>query len=385
MTHIHPSRMAITYFTRLPNLQTQIMFLDEVDNVDYRYKTVRFESFKNWPVTYIKPARLAAAGFYFTGKGDLVKCFYCHLELYKWIEGDNPIINHRRFSPTCRFIRNILYDNQSVDFDLNTVLSLTKEDTSTSESYDMERDCFTIKTEKAKHSSYSSYSLRIDTFENWPTSKTQTKEQLAEAGFFYTGVKDHVTCFYCGLGLSEWEDNDDPWKLHALWMNTCLYLREIKGQEYVDSFNIVEKRYLREIVSTFFYLFYISIFNCNNYCYTKEGPSSQDVETASESTIEENSGSNSGASNIHSDVESLLNNMSALSTTDKNNITSSSTETNSSTSTELMCLLCCKNERNVLFMSCGHVVACAECSKKLNDICPICRKLILGVLSVKYK
>ncbi|XP_012227195.1 death-associated inhibitor of apoptosis 1-like [Linepithema humile] len=369
--------MTLTFFKTLSNLQMQInIFIDEVDNVDYQYKAVRLESFKNWPITYIKPEKLAAAGFYFTGQDDKVKCFDCRLELYKWKEGDDPMMNHRSFSPTCRFICNVPY-NILVDFELSTSLSkdketqiLTKEDTNASGLSNMERDWFTNKLEMAKHPYYSMYSLRLDTFQNWPTSKTQTKEQLAEAGFFYAGNhqnNDHVLCFYCGLGLGDWQNGDNPWKLHALWMPDCFYLLEIKGQEYVNSFQISEESYLRQI----------------------ETQLSQDIEaTSSESAIKENSGSNSGISNISSDVESMLRNMSTLSVKDNSNITKSShTKTKSSSSIaesteKLLCEFCYDNKRDIAFMSCMHIVACFKCSKKF-EICPICRQKILYRMPVK--
>jgi E3 ubiquitin-protein ligase XIAP len=51
---------------------------------------------------------------------------------------------------------------------------------------------------------------------------------MAEARFFHTFREDHVVCFYCGVGLSDWKD-EDPWKRHALWTNGCPYLMEKKG------------------------------------------------------------------------------------------------------------------------------------------------------------
>ncbi|GBP63407.1 Death-associated inhibitor of apoptosis 1 [Eumeta japonica] len=42
-------------------------------------------------------------------------------------------------------------------------------------------------------------------------------EDLADAGFFYTGRSDKTLCFYCGGGLRDWKDNDNPWEEHAVW------------------------------------------------------------------------------------------------------------------------------------------------------------------------
>jgi len=56
---------------------------------------------------------------------------------------------------------------------------------------------------------------------------------MAEAGFFRTYKNHHVLCFHCGIGLSDWKDEDDPWMKHALWTNECAYLVEKKGVNYI--------------------------------------------------------------------------------------------------------------------------------------------------------
>ncbi|XP_068987662.1 putative inhibitor of apoptosis, partial [Bombus flavifrons] len=46
---------------------------------DFRFEAVRRSSFRNWPVSFIDPVSLAAAGFYYTGEADIVRCFECQL------------------------------------------------------------------------------------------------------------------------------------------------------------------------------------------------------------------------------------------------------------------------------------------------------------------
>lgn len=75
---------------------------DEVDNVDYRFEAARLASYQNWPLPFMEPAKLAAAGFHYTGDGDKVKCFECQVEICQWVEGDNPMADHQRWSGRCR-------------------------------------------------------------------------------------------------------------------------------------------------------------------------------------------------------------------------------------------------------------------------------------------
>jgi len=63
-----------------------------------------------------------------------------------------------------------------------------------------------VTMEQIRHLKYSSYEHRLNTFENWSKSKMQTKQQIAEARFFYTNRKDLLMCFHCGLGLDDWSE-----------------------------------------------------------------------------------------------------------------------------------------------------------------------------------
>jgi hypothetical protein len=39
---------------------------------------------------------MAAAGFYFTNKRDVVCCAFCAVEIGQWEKTDNPITEHQR-------------------------------------------------------------------------------------------------------------------------------------------------------------------------------------------------------------------------------------------------------------------------------------------------
>ena len=43
---------------------------------------------------------------------------------------------------------------------------------------------------------------------------------------FYIGVGDSVKCFYCGVALQHWEENDDVWTEHKKWFPFCLFVAE---------------------------------------------------------------------------------------------------------------------------------------------------------------
>lgn len=84
------------------------------------------------------------------------------------------------------------------------------------------------------------FDKRMETFQNWTNSKSSI--ELAKCGFYYLGTNDKVACFYCGIGLHEWQKDDDPWIEHALYSNKCLFLLLNKSQAKNLRSTIVEEK-----------------------------------------------------------------------------------------------------------------------------------------------
>ena len=49
--------------------------------------------------------------------------------------------------------------------------------------------------------------------------------------------------------------------------------------------------------------------------------------------------------------------------------------------TERTCKICMDDESNMLFLPCGHLVTCSECSKTVSKCC-ICKKTIKRIIRV---
>jgi hypothetical protein len=91
------------------------------------------------------------------------------------------------------------------------------------------------RVKKAENVEYTSYESRLKSFATWPRYMTQTSDQLADAGFYYTGEDDFTTCHYCGVRIGHWRPGEDPWEQHAIWSSTCSYLLTVQGWEYVNN------------------------------------------------------------------------------------------------------------------------------------------------------
>lgn len=62
---------------------------------------------------------------------------------------------------------------------------------------------------------------RLRTFRNWPHPQSPPPKIMAEAGFYYTGQRDLVKCFFCNQDLEKWEAADDPWNEHTRHSTNC--------------------------------------------------------------------------------------------------------------------------------------------------------------------
>ncbi|XP_075917591.1 baculoviral IAP repeat-containing protein 7-like [Petromyzon marinus] len=61
----------------------------------------RIRSFASWPYkANVSPHELAYAGFYYSGHGDLVRCFSCDGRLQEWALGDSAWHEHAKWFPS---------------------------------------------------------------------------------------------------------------------------------------------------------------------------------------------------------------------------------------------------------------------------------------------
>jgi hypothetical protein len=71
----------------------------------------RLKTFDNWPVSFISKNDMAAAGFYFLGREDWVRCPFCGVQIGDWAPGDEPLSSHKRGASNCSFARGYFPQN----------------------------------------------------------------------------------------------------------------------------------------------------------------------------------------------------------------------------------------------------------------------------------
>ncbi|XP_050169620.1 baculoviral IAP repeat-containing protein 7 isoform X1 [Myiozetetes cayanensis] len=375
----------------------------------------RLRTFQRWPRSSpVSPRDLVEAGFFYVGPRDEVQCFCCGGVLKDWRPGDCPIIEHLNFFPSCKYICGEDVGNQemlSLQEIFDTVdgqfLSLLQGIVSEETALPNEPEYPEMVTEE----------MRLSTFQNWPQNSDIHPEQLARAGFFYTGRGDVVRCFYCDGGVRSWSFGDDPWREHAKWYPECEFLLHSKGREFVNS---VQETFSTTVLAP-----------RHSWDQTEQdSPPSQDPLSAWEelahpsqdqrnivhnvlqmgfdptcvANLVENKFRLMGAFYLSESelISDLLQSGRAGSSgavgsrdpvwreagTSREEMQSGqqkeSDESQLSTEEQLrrlqeerMCKVCLDRDVSVVFVPCGHLVACGECALNLR-LCPICRAVIQG-------
>ncbi|XP_075167676.1 death-associated inhibitor of apoptosis 1-like [Haematobia irritans] len=90
----------------------------------FHREDARLETFDIWPVDCISRNALAMTGTFYTGEADIVKCYFCKVEIYSWKQTDDPISEHLRLSINCPLLRRCTTNNVPINsIELNQMLS----------------------------------------------------------------------------------------------------------------------------------------------------------------------------------------------------------------------------------------------------------------------
>ncbi|MDP0563024.1 MAG: RING-HC finger protein [Candidatus Endonucleobacter sp. (ex Gigantidas childressi)] len=285
----------------------------------YTTYQARIESYVNWPwqEALQTPQDLAEAGYFYTGVGDVVRCFFCDIGLAEWGSHDLPWQEHARHASDCWFLKTTK-GQQYVD--------------------EVQKIWKTIYD--PKHKFFENEQNRLNSFDHWRTDIEQTPQMLADAGFYCVKEKDLVRCHYCDGGVRNWEPGYDPWEQHAEYFGLCKFLMKVKGLNYIKGIqNAARQRVLAE---------------------NMEGQQAQQIIGGNRAR---------SSANIwrvqNEPVETQAPNMEQLK------------EENKKLKEGMECMKCKNNKAVMLFKECGHRVLCEPCSDNVKN-CPVpeCNKKI---------
>jgi baculoviral IAP repeat-containing protein 7/8 len=151
---------------------------------------------------------------------------------------------------------------------------------------------------------------------------------MAQAGFFYHGYVDQVSCFHCGVDLNGWKLHDDPWTEHAAHAGECPFLNEMKTRDFIET-AIMRRDFSMQS-------------RTENYVANALHKFDQDLVLEAIHSLEDPITS---AAELHEEV---------------------------ARHTNKTCCICSDRAVQIVFQPCNHLAACDKCSKKCHN-CPICR------------
>nr|XP_022292109.1 baculoviral IAP repeat-containing protein 3-like isoform X2 [Crassostrea virginica]XP_022292110.1 baculoviral IAP repeat-containing protein 3-like isoform X2 [Crassostrea virginica]XP_022292112.1 baculoviral IAP repeat-containing protein 3-like isoform X2 [Crassostrea virginica]XP_022292113.1 baculoviral IAP repeat-containing protein 3-like isoform X2 [Crassostrea virginica]XP_022292114.1 baculoviral IAP repeat-containing protein 3-like isoform X2 [Crassostrea virginica]XP_022292115.1 bacul len=307
-------------------------------------------------------------------------------------------------------------------------------------------DINTFPRPEAKYPGYAQMGKRAASYRNWPQTAKQVPNNLMDAGFFYTGQADSVRCFMCGTGLRNWDPEDEPWVEHARWAPECYYVRDKKGQDFINLVQVaVRQQQMQEAleqqsdslareatdiaadclppnIDT-------DIQNNTPSTQQQQLPSGRKPPTNAErknpllsdaaqsvlamgylprivkiavDKVLETKGwdgmSGSNIANVVFDMEEsgeidhekcFVPKVESDQDWKKKNSDSMPesskelVEKNTEMRERTMCILCCEERVSITFLPCGHLVSCAQCSPALKN-CPVCREGIKGTVRIFF-
>lgn len=185
----------------------------------------RTYTFMNWPSITPSAQEMACAGWWYTNIADRVVCIHCDAMFHNWTENDNPYEIHRLKSPCCYYVR--MKEESETPRTTTNQTPLTEANTTLTQASNGQAIA------DAVHANYAQIFTRRDTFKSWPEKEPTNLpsiDSFVDAGFFYTGDKTIVRCFYCNGALRNWQASDDPKVEHARWFPRCSYIRQFIGE-----------------------------------------------------------------------------------------------------------------------------------------------------------
>lgn len=215
---------------------------------------------------------------------------------------------------------------------------------------------------------------RLRTFVNFPKTCPITPRQFALWGHSYSGDGDRVTCAFCRRGMFNWEPSDSVYGEHRKHYSACPLarhlLREIDADRTATTASpslapavraLVELGCRQADVSTVYNLFSDRSREDTAAAATLTATTSTpSVDTLARTIFQIQNGPHVAA---HVSAKEQ----------DIRFIEDSLRTENSKRRQAKICVVCRRNEVNILFLPCKHIVCCSECYDTAGFVlCCVC-------------
>ncbi|RXG54980.1 Baculoviral IAP repeat-containing protein 7-A, partial [Armadillidium vulgare] len=249
---------------------------------------------------------------------------------------------------------------------------------------------------------YANKNDRLTTFDKWPENVLthQSPEDLAEAGFLYTGIADFVVCFSCGQMIGIFEKDDIAWIEHAKFSPYCRYLLYKKNpiqieNEYfqtkeVSNFLLPMDQYDQNKKNTDKNITDEKVVEKKEDATTRQCGGEDDREKKIIKSIKENSEMEEKNYSLLRDRHQYDNKKLTTTTTtniDDENIVKEKEETKRQINDaeeggekKKICIIdkcreCLDKPSEIVYLPCAHMILCVSCTLSLKN-CPSCKEKI---------
>jgi len=214
-----------------------------------------------------------------------------------------------------------------------------------------------------RHPKYVTEPARLKSYSLWPPALPQKPDDLAKAGFFYTGYSDQVKCFYCDGGLESWEPSDSPWMEHIKWFSECAFVKmqqkdekmqHHEGKSDKDNEDLKESTKFPGITDAPLDSKYLNKLPIEDVQYKDEEISSGN------SQCETCFNQSDSIKPVNDELKGLQREVETL-------------------REERNCKICLEKEASIVFLPCGHLCTCTNCAPALQK-CAVCRVPIQGLV-----
>uniref|UniRef100_A0A2C9JCA3 RING-type domain-containing protein n=1 Tax=Biomphalaria glabrata TaxID=6526 RepID=A0A2C9JCA3_BIOGL len=268
---------------------------------------------------------------------------------------------------------------------------------------------------------YIRFEKRLESFVGWLSGNILSPATLARNGFFYAGYSDCVRCYYCGIGLKSWKLGDDVVTEHQRFRPNCHFLIKLLASDFNVRPGGYQMPSQEEILDS--HESQESAGRISSTCSPRGTAMDNNVVaclTSSETELKVTLLPSESPVQIGCDIvvmQALVSQPEYSSIDQKSEAgeinPNSTDQTSSSLKTErnalseggpqavqditvrllqeekkrlealMQCKVCSKNPIKSLFLPCGDLYACQECSGNLSH-CPQCNKKILATVTTYF-
>ncbi|XP_074072660.1 baculoviral IAP repeat-containing protein 2-like [Macrotis lagotis] len=372
------------HFPNCPFLENQIQAISSfnVSNLSMDSYAARVKTFVTWPPQIpVHPEQLASAGFYYVGCNDDVKCFSCDGGLRCWESGDDPWVEHAKWFPRCEYLMEMKgqqYINQiqaSYPYLLEQLLSTS--DTPVDESAELPIIHF------GQGENHSEDAVLMNTFVvraalemgfNKRLIKQTVQSKILITGENYKTINDLVSDLLKAEDeIREEEKEPEDEKIESDDLSLIQKNRMALFQRLTCVLPVLDS------------LLTATVINEQEYDVIKQKTqiSLQVRELIDTILVKGNVAANIFKKCLR-DFDPVLHenifvekNIKYIPTEDVSDL--SIEEQLRRLQEERTCKVCMDKEVSVVFIPCGHLVVCKECTPSLRK-CPICRSTIKGTV-----